>query len=178
MKRASCLIAATAIFLASAPPLASAGPAALSDDELDGQRGGLRTPIGLDVGFGASVRTFVDGALVFESRLTWTEGGLRSEEVVNDLSSITGAPVRLGVLGGIVANPPGGATTVIHNLAMDRIANMVINTADNRTIRQETNITLVLPQLMEIQQRVAADRLASALQSSLGLALRDAATTR
>jgi len=61
---------------------------------------------------------------------------------------------------------------------MDRIASLVINTADNRTIRQETDITLVLPQLVDIQQRIAADRLASALQASVGLALRDVATAR
>jgi hypothetical protein len=61
---------------------------------------------------------------------------------------------------------------------MDRIASLIINTADNRTIRQETDVTLVLPQLADLQQRIAADRLSSMLSTNLGLALRDAATTR
>ena len=164
--------------LLAASPLASADPAALGNDDLDEQRGGLRTPLGLDVGFGASVRTFVDGALVLETRLTWTNGGPRSEQIVNDLGSITGSPVRIGTLGSLATIAPGKATTVVHDLSMNRIANMVINTADNRTIRQETNVTLVLPQLLDIQQRLSADRLSSALQSSVGLALRDAATSR
>ena len=37
--------------------------AALSDEELGGQRGGFMTPLGLEVGFGAIVRTTIDGAL-------------------------------------------------------------------------------------------------------------------
>lgn len=164
--------------LLAASPLANVELAELSNYDLDEQRGGLRTPLGLDVGFGASVRTFVDGALVLESRLTWTEGGLRSEQIVNDLGSITGSPVRIGTLSNLATIAPGKATTVVHDLSMNRIANMVINTADNRTIRQETNVTLVLPQLVDIQQRLATDRLAAALQSSVGLALRDAATSR
>jgi len=178
------LIAAAAVFLAAVPTLASAepavpSPAALSDDELDEQRGGLRTPLGIDIGFGASVRTFVDGTLALETRLTWTEDGLRSEQVVNALGSITGGPVTIGTFNSSVNSVPGGgATAVIHDLSMDRIASLVINTADNRTIRQETDITLVLPQLVDIQQRIAADRLASALQASVGLALRDVATAR
>ncbi|MGH6752552.1 MAG: hypothetical protein ACREE0_13680 [Phenylobacterium sp.] len=180
MKPISCLVASLVIVLAAAPPLASAEePAVLSDDELDGQRGGLRTPMGLDVGFGASVKTFVDGTLALETRITWTDTGLQSETVVNALGSITGAPIRVGTLSdGTLQSVTGGGTTVIHDLNMDRIASLVINTADNRTIRQQTDVTLVLPQLLDLQQRIAADRLSSMLSSNVGLALRDAATTR
>lgn len=179
----SCLVASLVIVLAGAPPLASAETAILSDEELDGQRGGLRTPMGLDVGFGASVKTFVDGTLALETRITWTDTGLQSEQVVNALSSIAGAPVRLGTLSdgtlqSVTAGGMTGGTTLVHDLTMDRIASLVINTADNRTIRQETDVTLVLPQLVDFQQRIAADRLSSMLSSSVGLAMRDAATTR
>jgi hypothetical protein len=171
---------AAAIFAAvAAPPPAVAEPGALTDEELDGQRGGLRTPLGFDLGFGASVKTFVDGTLALETRINWTESGLQSEQVVNALGSITGAPIRIGTLnGGALESVPGGATTVIHDLSMDRIASLIVNTADNRSIRQETDVTLVLPQLADLQQRVAANRLSSALSSNLGLALRDAATVR
>lgn len=180
MKPLSCLIAMVVV-MSAAPPPAWAEPALLTDAELDGQRGGLQTPLGFDIGFGASVKTFVDGTLALETRISWTDTGLRSEQVVNELSSIAGAPVRLGALNDGALNSiaaGGGATTVIHDLTMDRIASLIVNTADNRTIRQETDITLVLPQLIDLQQRIAADRLSSTLSSSLGLAMRDAATTR
>ena len=182
MKPLSSLIAAMAVVAIAAPPLAVAEPAeqaTLSDEELDGQRGGLQTPLGFDIGIGASVKTFVDGTLALETRISWTDTGLRSEQIVNELGSITGAPVRIGALNdGALNSLAGGATTVIHDLTMDRIASLIVNTADNRTIRQETDITLVLPQLADLQQRIAADRLSSTLSSSVGLALRDAATTR
>ncbi len=173
MKPLSCLIAAFAVASAAVPPLAAAEPVTLTDAELDGQRGGLQTPLGFDVGFGASVKTFVDGTLALETRINWTENGPQSEQIVNELGSITGAPIRIGTLNGApLASVPGGSTTVVHDLTMDRIASLIVNTADNRTIRQETDITLVLPQLAELQQRVAADRLSSALSTSVGLALR------
>jgi len=180
MKPLSCLIAAMVAM--TAPPLlalAEEPAASLTDEELDGQRGGLQTPLGFDIGFGASVKTFVDGTLALETRISWTDMGVQSEQVVNELGSITGAPVRLGALNdGALNSLTSGSTTVIHDLTMDRIASLIINTADNRTIRQQTDITLVLPQLMEFQQRIAADRLSSSLSSSVGLAMRDAATTR
>jgi hypothetical protein len=179
MKPFSCLIAAVVVAMVAGPPLARAEPATLSDEELDGQRGGLQTPLGFDVGFGASVKTFVDGTLALETRISWTESGLQSEQVVNGLGSIAGAPVRIGTPSDTALDSvPGGSTTVIHDLSMDRIASLIVNTADNRTIRQETDITLVLPQLADFQQRVAAERLSSMLSSNLALALRDAATAR
>jgi hypothetical protein len=174
-----CLVAAVVVVLGASPLRAGAEPLRLSDDELDGQRGGLQTPLGFDIGFGASVKTFVDGTLALETRISWTSTGPQSEQVVNQLGSIPGAPVRLGALSdGALNSLAGGATTVIHDLTMDRIASLIINTADNRTIRQQTDITLVLPQLADLQQRVAADRLSSMLSTNLGLALRDAATAR
>lgn len=179
MRSMSWTIAAATLALAAAAPSAHAGPEILTDAELDGQRGGLQTPLGFDVGFGASVKTYVDGTLALESRISWTDAGLQTEQVVNALSSIPGAPVRVASLSnGALGSLPSGATTIVHDLTMDRIASLVVNTADNRTIRQETAITLVLPQLADIQQRIAADRLSSMLSSSLGLALRDAAAAR
>jgi hypothetical protein len=179
MKPVLSLVAAMIAMMSAAPPPAGAAPPMLTDEELDGQRGGLQTPLGFDVGFGATVKTFVDGTLALETRLSWTETGPQMEQVANQLGSITGAPVRLGALNdGALTSLAGGVTTVIHDLTMDRIASLILNTADNRTIRQETDITLVLPQLADLQQRVAADRLSSTLSTNLGLALRDAATTR
>jgi hypothetical protein len=179
MRPLSCLIAVLMVGMTTLPPLAWAEPERLTDDELDGQRGGLQTPLGFDIGFGASVKTFVDGTLALETRISWTDTGLRSEQVVNELGSITGSPVRLGALtDGSLNSLTSSATTVIHDLSADRIASLIVNTADNRTIRQETDITLVLPQLIDLQQRIAADRLSSSLSTSLGLAMRDAATTR
>lgn len=142
----------------------------LSDAELDTLRGGIQTPLGLDIGFGATVRTFVNGQLALETRLTWTDAGPVTSETRADLSSITGGPVFVGRLGEAVASTPGGATTILHDLADGRIASVIINTADNRTIRQETSITLTLPQLADLQSRIAGAQLSNAIQSAVSAA--------
>lgn len=139
----------------------------LDDAELDAARGGLMTPMGFEIGFGASVRTFVDGQLALETRLTWTQQGVNTERVFE-------APLAPGVNIGWGEGLPslnGGDTRIIHDLTQDRIASLVINTASDRNIRQDTDITLRLPQLPQLQQQMAIDRVSAALQSALGFAL-------
>lgn len=156
------LLAAFAIVVLSAD--ARAQPA-MGAQELDEHRGGLATPVG-EVGFGAAVRTYVDGALALETHLTWTPAGLQTEQV----SSALPPGVAVGFL---PSGAPGFPTTIVHDLRGDRIASFVINTGAERAIRQETDVTLHMPHLPQLQQQVAAARLASALQeATVGAGLR------
>jgi hypothetical protein len=155
------------------PHLALAQPPAapaMSDADLGRQRAGVATPFGFDIGFGAQVRTYVDGTLALESRLTWTKDGALIEH-----TSGPSAPGLAAMSGGpwttVVSGAAGGSTTVLHDLSPDRIGSLVLNTASNRTIRQETNITLTLPQLPDLQRQMAAERTASMLQGAVSAAL-------
>jgi len=170
MKRfATLAILAGALMSLWSPFAATAAERLLSDDELADQRGGLQTPGGFEVGFGASVRTFVDGQLVLETRLTWTDRGVQTQRIAG-AGDVAALP---GDFSATIPGVTGGATQVLQNLSAGRIANIVLNTASNRTIRQDTDITLVVPQLAGLQRQVTTDRIAASLQSALGSALRN-----
>jgi hypothetical protein len=139
-------MALSGLMLAAAPAWAQP----MSEAALDEHRGGLMTPTGMEIGFGAAIRTIVDGRLALETQLNWTDQGAQS--VQSGGGTWTELP-----------SPTGGATRVMHDLTDNRIASVVINTANDRVIRQETDITLHLPQLAEFQQQIAAERVATML---------------
>ena len=145
-------------------------PAALSEPELSDMRGGILTPLGVEIGLGAEVRTYIDGQLALQTRLTWTDHGAVTEHV-GDLSAVTAT----GLPDGWTATIPGmgGETQVLHNLTGDRIASVVLNTANGRDIRQDTDIRLIIPQLSELQAQLSADRITANVQNAVGLALAD-----
>lgn len=173
MNFGSLLAAALGALLWAGPAHAQVGER-LDEAALESYRGGLATPLGYDIGFGASVRTYVDGTLALETRLTWTAEGLRTDRLAE--SAATGVDLSYGgIPRDLGASIAAGSTRIIHDLTENRIASLVINTANDRTIRQETDITLHLPQFAQMQEQFAAERLASALQAAVGLAVRDAA---
>lgn len=160
---------------------------ALTESELAEIRGGYYTAGGLTFDFGAQVRTFVDGQLALSTSLTWTPGGLQSASTAGganqplagtQLASVLAAlgygsttPAGAGV---VVGSQGSGATVVLQQLDASHIANVVLNTADGRSIRQDTTLTLSLPQLPNLQQsqvmlnlgRGFSDQMTSALRSS------------
>lgn len=154
-----------------AAPAAAAGPARLSDAELARQRGGFMTPLGLDIGFGATVKTFVDGQLALETRLTWTDRGPLTER--SGALAQGAAASDAGWTATLAGR--GGETRILQDLSNGRIASVVTNTANDRDIRQETEITLTLPQLPALQQQFAAARTALSLHDAATTALRDGA---
>lgn len=172
MLRTICLAAA---FLA-APVFAQEQ---LSVGELESQVGGFQTPTGLEIGFGAEVRTYVDGKLALQTRLTWTDqGAVQTTEGHGngDLSGAAGAGINIGGAPGAGLYVPGdnGGTVVLHGLDSDQISGMIFNTADNRDIRQEVNVTLNVPDLTQFQKDVAGQKLDMRIQDTIGRALQDA----
>lgn len=163
---------------ASAQP-AVGGGAPLSDQELAAERGGLRLPTGMEVGFGASVRTFVDGALVLETKLVWTDLGAVQSRAPSLASQGQGGQVTLSEgaaqLPGVALAGDGGSTVVLHELSAARISNIVVNTASNRDIRQEVQIDLAIPELTQFQQAAVQERANMRMMEAVGAALRDAA---
>ena len=45
-----------------------------------------------------------------------------------------------------------GGTIVIHNLSSGQLTNLVVNSADNRTIQQNTQVDITLPGFAAVQQ--------------------------
>jgi hypothetical protein len=153
--------------VAAVTPRAVAGGVhgvALSDVTLGEARGGLATPLGVDIGFGASVRTYVDGALALETRLTWTADGARSNRIFESDAArrLTAEQMGAGERGQVRIAP---GTSVVHDLTENRIASVVLNSANDRTIRQDTDVSLHLPHLPDLQQRISTERMTQALQA-------------
>ena len=152
----------------------------LSDEQLAAERGGVRLPTGMEIGFGASVRTFVDGALVLETKLVWTDQGAMQTQTAPSLGAQgPGGQVKLsdgaGRLPGVALAGDGGSTVVLHELSAARIANIVVNTASNRDVRQEVQIDLAIPELTQFQQSAIQERANMRMLDAVGAALRDAA---
>ena len=171
-------VIAAAVALTIAAPAARAEPQALDEMQLDALRGGLRTPDGLEFGFGAVVRTIVDGGLALESQLTWTDKGAVETVTGGALGGLEGASLPGGASvdwKGVVLPGDGGQTTVLHNLDGGALQNVILNTASNRDLRQETAITLNVPALDQLQRDAIAARVAASLDAAVGAALRDAA---
>lgn len=156
------------------------GGSPLTDPELADQRGALRLPGGMEIGFGASVRTFVDGALVLESNLVWTDQGAMRTEAAPSLDGqgqggqVTLSDASAQILGKALAGD-GGSTVVLHELDAARIANVVVNTASNRDIRQEVQIDLAIPELSRFQQSAIQERANLRMMDSVAAALGEAA---
>lgn len=148
--------------LTSAP---SGAQERLDDSELAAQTGGLRTPTGIEFNFGATVDTYVDGQMALQTRLTWTEQGIVQTQTPHsgDLSA-----------GGVTLPGLNGETVIIHDIADQRIASLVLNSADGRDIRQDTAITLTIPELTNLQSEFSGQRTEMQLNSAVGRALTDA----
>lgn len=154
----------------------------LADAQLDKIRGGIAIPTGLELGFGAVVRTHVDGRLLLESTLTWTDQGpvyavthgAETAELGKAAAS-AGLDLGRGQWRGLLLDGNGGATAVLHELGADRIVGAVVNTANDRRIWQEIEVTLTLPGLDRLQQQIAQERVGLQLGEALATSLRDAA---
>lgn len=179
--RAAAVWLAVAFWTPAGLAAAQGPPAPMSPADLQAMRGGYEAG-GLQLDFGAVVKTYVDGELALQSRLTWTpQGAVKTLEVgaatpdLADLAARSGLTLEGDAAEGLLVRGEGGATAVLHDLSSDRIANVVINNANNRTIRQATEITLNLPEFAKMSGDFASQRADLRLQDAVGVALRDAA---
>jgi hypothetical protein len=127
----------------------------LPAEELATFRAGLLLAGGIAFEFGAIVRTTVDGRAALETRLTWTPDGV----VVEDMSAFPDAPIPEFHGFGLTITDATGTTLVGHRLLDGGLQGFIINTGDNRNIRQDLNVTLTLPGFDAIQRDMLTDRL-------------------
>ena len=157
--------------LTALPACAQDGPP-LSPEELKDQVGGLRTPDGLEFSFGAVVNTYIDGKLALKSQLTWTDAGALTTTDGGAVAGADAAGIHIdGAVPGTYVAGENGGTVVLHDLGDGRIGNIVLNTADNRNIRQDTVVNLAIPDLQQFQKDVAGQQLSASLQDSVSRAI-------
>ena len=151
----------------------------LSDNELDDVRGGYLSAGGFTFDFGVVVQTMVDGSLALESKLSLGSNGAVSSVTASDLpgatsftiagASGTGGPDLSGK--GLVLSGNGGLTTLIQELSQTSIRNLVVNTAQNRTITQNTDITILMPDLPQLRQAMSLQLVRTGLDQALNAGL-------
>jgi hypothetical protein len=153
------------------------GPLAI--DDLDAQRGGFMTPLGFEVGFGAVLTATVDNAIVMQTQIHWTDNGIETTGASPvDTAAATAGGIDLGpnadqLTGIVVPGDPtkgGGATAILSSLQTSGIANLILNTANGRTVTTNTQITLDLP--AQQLNMMANNQIQSRMQDSLNQALR------
>ncbi|MEO9468233.1 hypothetical protein [Parasphingorhabdus sp.] len=160
----------------SEPPSAADLPALVSDEELDKLRGGFRFS-GLDINFGADIRTYVNGDLMLQTVLNWTDNGPETiQSVAAGLTPVDAAALQNGVFsnGNIrmkIGDTPvyllnDGKTAIAHGTT-NGLQNMLINTANGFNSIQEVDATLGLSGYQDFNADLMRERLGSALGDAL-----------
>ena len=182
MTVAAGMIAGSALIpqAARAEPVVMADlPELLSDAEMDKLRGGFVVS-GLDVNFGANIRTYVNGELMLQTVLNWGEEGAQTvQTAAPGLSAVYASALQNGVFsnGNIrmkVGDTPvyllnDGQTALVHETS-NGVRNMLINTANGFESVQEVDATLNLSGYGAFSSDMMMDRMTSALDDMMGQA--------
>lgn len=154
--------------------LADAAP--LADDELARQRGGFAWE-GMEISFGADIRSYVNDELALRTIISWTPQGSSVDRFVSpSLTAVDAAQIQGGILtsGGIrmrigdesvfLAN--NGQTALIQN--GESIQNMIINTASNVTLAQQVDATLDVSGYAGFRDMAVMSQLGGAIGTAVG----------
>jgi hypothetical protein len=160
---------------APAVQVALAGPKPLDDAALAEMRGGFFMAGGAQFDFGASVRTLVNGQLALESNVQWTAGGAVTQQVTGSgtvpipsaqLAGLFGGSANPG-MDGVTIPSPSGSTAVLTNLASGQVQNVLLNSASNQTVVQNTNVQLTVYNLPQLQQQARQQLLSMRLANDV-----------
>jgi hypothetical protein len=175
--RSSLLILSSALALAAAAPAAAQDGPPVSEQVLAEARGGFLTVDGLKFDFGLVTRSYLDGNLALESRLTVTDQGVQLEDgtqpgggpTAGALASLAAAGINLSNLGdkARIFVSPDGASALIQGAGASQMANLLLNTGDNRDLAQHSELTLTLPGFEGVQQDISAGLATRALMSDV-----------
>lgn len=181
--RQQVALALAAIWAALAPAWTTAAEppeaALLSDAELAEQRGGFSWQ-GMDIRFGAEIRSYLGDEQVMQTNVTWTDTNLEIQRTVShqltplapDHSTLSPAlKLPAGMEGAFLANQ--GQTAFIQRTD-GTIQNVIVNVASNVDLAQDMAITLDVGNYAPFRDGILATRLAAALTGaasvpSLGL---------
>lgn len=130
------------LLMADASPLSSA--------QMDETRGGFMDPSGLFVSFAVDVRTLVDGSVAFVRSLVLAPdaaGTLHATITAETMpQNLPGQMTITQVSGGkgVIIADDQGRTTALNQTPQGLFANIIMNTASNRNVTQNMDISIVL----------------------------------
>jgi hypothetical protein len=173
-------LGATSLFCstAQAEDLAASG-LVVPDAELANIRGGFAWN-GVDVQLGAEIRSYIKDELVMQTTVSWTATGMQTTRFTSAALSSAGEDgLRAGLLDQslalqngrdavFVAN--GGQTAFIHRTD-GALQNVVLNTASQTQLRQETNVRLDLGNFAPLEGASLRERIGSGLSGMISGAL-------
>lgn len=156
-----------------------AGFETLSDEALASHRGGF-TWQGVQVSLGAEIRTYLDGQLVLQTNVSWTQAGAQTQQFVSGaLTPADATQLQAGILtsGGISMNvgeanvflANQGQTAFLHRTD-GAIQNILVNTASNVQAFQEVDAVLELGNFGQFQDALMSARLGNTLGEMMGQA--------
>lgn len=177
--KAWMLLASAPLMLAMSEPVEEdplRDAIALDDELLAEQRGGFSWQ-GMQISFGADIRSFVNDELALRTIISWTPEGSSVERFVSpSLTAVEAAHIQGGILtsGGIrmrvgdesvfLAND--GQTALVHST--DSVQNILINTASNVSLSQQVDATLDLSGYDGFRDAIASSRMRDAIGAAVG----------
>ena len=143
----------------------------LTPAELDAQRGGFVLS-GVDIRLGVEMRTYIEGSLVLQTNVSWSDQGLAVDRALSSaLTSATRDMLAAGAFGtalkrfldsGSVFLANQGQTALLQR-ADGSLQTIILNRASNVALRQEIDATLDLGNFAPFRNSIMASRLNSAL---------------
>ncbi|HWU25810.1 MAG TPA: hypothetical protein VN154_05350 [Rhizomicrobium sp.] len=173
MKRLSLIVAVLFVCLVSAPVRAAE---ALNDAELADVRGGINLGPFANFSFGATMTTSVNGQLALTTTLKLTPQGEQVTQVAGAGTQNLNTSAQYGInvsalpQTGVVVSGSGGGTAIIQSM-VSHLLNLVVNTANNQTIVQNTVMRIAVPDLAALKLETAQISIAGALTHSIGLSM-------
>jgi hypothetical protein len=152
------------------------GVEVMSDEDMDAHRGGFEIA-GLEINFGATITTLVNGTPALTTTLTWTDVGAVVEETIGAIGQDIGAmsDAQRGALGidglenagGVVIADEAGVTALVHNVTEGALQSIIVNNATGRDLTQDIDVTLTLPGFELIQDALAIESLGIQIDADL-----------
>jgi hypothetical protein len=172
-----------------------AGLSSVSDHQLAHSRGGFMVA-GVNVNFGAVVKTVVNGSVVLETQLTATNDGVvavQSGPATTSTTPIPGSPqLNVQVLGGakvggatpvpgqnaadvfsagVIITGPGGTSEAVSSFEPSSIINAVSSNASNQAITQQVVINVTLSEFSALQSQIQFSQLGTNITNGVQSAL-------
>ncbi len=156
---------------------------AVGDEELSGQRGGFALA-GMNINFGAELRSYIDGEMVLMTRLSWMDDSVTKTQLVSP--GLTPAMALNGVVSsGQIRLPAGnldtfqannGGTVIAHGVEQG-LRSVIINTANGVQLATEADVSLDVAGYSAFREQVMQMRINDVLGTAVSNATRDALGT-